>query len=443
MTSLRPAAWAGPRLMWMLVAIAALFAAAGGLAPLVPLAIGALVLGIGLTFFDLLIGPPAAQLDVQRIEQRHFALRIANALRYRITNRSGRALRVSIVEETSEALHFLLDELRATVPARTSIEVERPVLPLARGEVSLGNLYVWYENPLGLIRRHPKFAARSSVRVYPDLSAVERYGRLHSRNRLIETGLRKMRLRGAGTEFESLREWSGGDAFRAIDWKATARRGKLMVAQHEVERSQNIMLLLDCGRLMTPRLDEQRKLDYAVTAALSVATIAGLANDRIGFVAFANQLLLTAAPRPSKVALAQTAERLYDLEPRFEESDYDRAFSYVRSHLHKRSLVILFTDMFDPVASASVLCEIKVLARRHLVMCVFMNDAAIENALANEPQVAADVYRAAVAATLLEERRAARVSLAKLGVRVLDAPAAKLSVALIDAYLDIKARALL
>jgi uncharacterized protein (DUF58 family) len=427
----------------MIGAIAALFAAAGAIAALEPLAFGALVLGIALTVFDFIIGPPVGQLLVQRIEQRHFALRVANALRYRITNRSTRALRVAIVEEPAQALQYLVDELRATVPPQTSVEVERPVLPLSRGEVALGNLSVWYESPLGLIRRYPRFAAQSSVRVYPDLSAVERYGTLRSRNRLIEAGLRKMRLRGAGTEFESLREWSSGDAFRGIDWKATARRGKLMVAQHEVERSQNIMLLLDCGRLMTPRLDEQRKLDYAVTAALSIATIAGLASDKIGFVAFANQLLFTAAPRPSKVALAQTAERLYGLEPRFEESDYGRAFSYVRSHLHKRSLVILFTDMFDPVASASVLSEIRVLAQRHLVLCVFMNDAAIENALATPPLMAQDVYRAGVAATLLEERRSARVLLEKLGVRVLDAPAKKLSMALIDAYLDIKARALL
>jgi len=68
------------------------------------------------------------------------------------------------------------------------------------------------------------------------VSTVERYGTLHVRNRLIDAGLRKMRLRGAGTEFESLREFSTGDAFRAVDWKATARRGKLMVAQYEVER---------------------------------------------------------------------------------------------------------------------------------------------------------------------------------------------------------------
>jgi len=443
MKSWQPPMWPGPRFLWSVVLVAALCAGAGAFSALSAVAVAAAALLIALTVCDLLIGPPGEQIAVERTGLRHFALRVPNTLRYRIFNRADRPVRIALIETPVEQLQYGIDELCATVPPRSQMDIERPVLPLSRGEVHLGDLFSWYENPIGLIRRHARIAGGQRVRVYPDLSAVERYGTLHARNRLIEAGLRKMRLRGAGTEFESLREWSTGDAFRGIDWKATARRGKLMVMQHEVERSQNIMLLLDCGRLMTPRLGEQRKFDYVVTAALSVATIAGLANDKIGFVGFANDLLFTAALRPSKVALAQTAERLYDLEPRFEESDYSRAFTYVRSHLQKRSLVILFTDMFDPVASATVLSEIRVLARRHLVLCVFMNDEAIEKALQAIPQDTAAVYRAGVAATLLEERRSARALLTKLGVRVVDAPAAKLSVALIDAYLDIKARALL
>ena len=204
-------------------------------------------------------------------------------------------------------------------------------MPVARGSDEFGRLYVWYENALGLLRRRVVIEAPQSFRVFPDLSAVERYGSLHVRNRLIEAGLRKMRLRGAGTEFESLREWTDGDAFRAIDWKATARRGKTMVAQHEVERSQNVMLVLDCGRLMTPRVGEQRKFDYAVTAALSLASVAGLASDRVGVVAFAREILAASAPRSTRSSSARITELLYDLEPRFEEANYAGAFAYLRA----------------------------------------------------------------------------------------------------------------
>lgn len=435
--------WAAPRLFWALTLVASLFVLAGPVPPLRWLAFAGLAaLGLALAV-DAFIGPAPGLLRLQRTHVEHFALRVAGRLCYELTNASRFRIRTGVLEEPVTQLLFDSDEVIANVPARSAAIVERGITPVQRGEVQLGTVYYWFENPIGMLRRRRRIPLPQSVRVYPDLSAVERYGTLHARNRLIEAGLRKMRLRGVGTEFESLREWSSGDAFRAIDWKATARRGKLMVAQHEVERSQNIMLLLDCGRLMTPRIDAQRKFDYVITAALSVATIAGLANDKVGFVAFANDILFASAPRPSKVALAQTAERIYALEPRFEESDYARAFSYLRAHLHKRSLVVLFTDMFDPVASATILAEIGILAQRHLVLCVFMNDAAIETALATVAQRPLDVYRASVAATLDDERRAARAALAKLGVRVVDAPAAKLSVKLIDAYLDIKQRALL
>ena len=423
--------------------IAAIFALGSLSLVIVWLAISLLALLLAFFAADCFVGPKRNEIVVQRIEGDHFSLRALEHLRYRIVNTSNARARIGLIEEPLPQLRFLQDEITAAVPARSQLDLERPVVPLLRGALTLGTVYVWFENTIGLVRRRLRVKVAHEVRVYPDLGLVERYGNLHARNRLIEAGLRKMRLRGIGTEFESLREWSDGDQFRAINWKATARRGKLIVTQHEVERSQNIMLLLDCGRLMTPRIDEQRKFDYAITAALSAATIAGLANDKVGFVAFANQILFASVPRAGKVALAEASQRLYDLEPRFEESDYGRAFGYVRAHLHKRSLIVLFTDMFDPVASATVLSEIGLLARRHLVLCVLMNDAAIEAALAKVPGEPLDVYRAGVAASLAEERRAARAILARTGVRLIDVPAAKLTVSLIDAYLDIKQRALL
>jgi uncharacterized protein (DUF58 family) len=252
-----------------------------------------------------------------------------------------------------------------------------------------------------------------------------------------------MKLRGAGTEFESLREWSDGDAFGSIDWKATARRAKLMVAQHEVERSQNVMLVLDCGRLMTARSDGRRKLDYAVEAALSLATIAGLASDRVGLVAFARGILAAVAPRSTKSSIARLTDALYDLEPRFEESNYTRAFAYLRHHLHKRSLIVFLTDVIDPLAQSALLGDVCSLARRNLLICVFMNDAAMSDALTQEPHDVGEAFRANVAVELSKERRTAKAVLERTGALVLDVPAKTLSTALIDEYLRVKRRGLL
>jgi uncharacterized protein (DUF58 family) len=216
-----------------------------------------------------------------------------------------------------------------------------------------------------------------------------------------------------------------------------------MVAQHEVERSQNVMLLLDCGRLMTPRIDSQRKFDYAVTAALSLATIAGLASDRVGVVAFAGEILAASAPRSTRSSVAALSELLYDLEPRFEEANYARAFAYLRNHLHKRSLIVFLTDVIDPLSQAALLAELGSMARRHVLVCVFMNDAAVEAALSAPPADAAEAYRASVALGLSEERRTAAAILARAGAITIDVPAQKLTTSVIDEYLRVKQRGLI
>lgn len=435
--------WVTRRFLYLLGGVAVLLACAPGVHLFVPVAIAAAAAVAVATVMDGISGPRRRDVQIVRVLPDHFALRRTAELRYEVTNRSKRAVTVGLVEAPVRTLRFIEDEAIGDVPATSVATLVRAAIPVSRGEDTFGAVYAWYENAFGLLRRRMRAEAPQQFRVFPDLSAVERYGSLHVRNRLIEAGLRKMRLRGAGTEFESLREFADGDPFRSIDWKATARRGKVMVSQYEVERSQNLMLVLDCGRLMTPRIGDQRKFDYAVTAALSLATIAGLASDRVGVVAFAQRILAAAAPRSTRSSIAKLTELLYDLEPQFEEANYARAFAYLRAHLHKRSLVVFLTDVIDPVSQAMLFAELGSLARRHLVVCVFMNDAAVADALAVAPRDTRTAYRAGVALDLLDERKIAAALLARAGVLVVDVPAAKLTTSLIDEYLRVKQRGLL
>ena len=389
---------------------------------------------------DLAVLPPLRQVRIERLAPEPFAMRRKGSITYSIANESRVAVQCAIVESPVPFLHFLDDEAGGTVPPGSELRAVRAVMPVARGSGRLETMYAWYQSPIGLLRRRRRVESLQPLRVYPDLSAVERYGSLHVRNRLIEAGLRRMRLRGLGTEPESVREWASGDPFRAIDWKATARTGKVMVAQYEVERSQNVMILLDAGRLMMPVIDEQRKFDYAITAALSVAAIAALANDKVGLVAFAGTILRARAPRASGRSLERLTREMHDIEPRFEESDYEAAFAYVRAHVQKRSLIIFFTDMLDPAAQTAVLAQLGTLTRRHVVVCAFMNDAAVDSALEREPAGVRDAYLQSVALELRDERKAAAAALAHTGVRVIDVPARALTSALIDRYLMIKQR---
>ncbi len=435
--------WVSRRFIAALVGIAILLALGTVLHAAVVLALFAAALLAVAVVVDAILGPRRNELDVSREPVEHLALRHPGTLRYRIINRAGVALRYAIIDTPIELLDMPEEPVRGTVGARRQKTAELGVMPRLRGETSLGTLFVATENPIGLISRRWKLRGDVRARVYPDLSAVERYGELARRGRLVDAGFRKLRLRGQGGEFDSLREWTPDDEFRAINWKATARRAKLMVEQFDVERSQTVMLLLDAGRLMTPRLGDQRKFDYAVTAALSVAYIAALAADKVGLMAFAGDVLEHIPPRAGGQHASGMTHRIYDLQPRFEEADYARAFTYLRRRQPKRSLVIFFTDMFDPVACAASLTNLAQLVPRHLVVCVLMNDEAIEHALAAEPATVDEAYAASVAASLLAERRKAAAILRQRGISVVDVPAKTLTVAMINTYIEIKARALL
>ncbi|MGH7747836.1 MAG: DUF58 domain-containing protein, partial [Candidatus Dormibacteria bacterium] len=208
-----------------------------------------------------------------------------------------------------------------------------------------------------------------------------------------------------------------------------------------VERSRQVIVALDCGRLMMPHLGAVRKFDHALTAAFAVARIAITAGDQIGAEAFAAESLLSVAPRRGTAQLRALGERLFDLEPRYEEPDYERICVAIKQRYAKRSLIVLFTDLFDPAASTNVLAGLQVLVPRHLVVCALMNDAAIAQSLATAPASAHAAYRAAVGLALADERELAIARLRARGVVVVDAPAADLSVALLDAYLEAKLRA--
>ena len=164
---------------------------------------------------------------------------------------------------------------------------------------------------------------------------------------------------------------------------------------------------------------------------------------RAAAVAFAREILAARAPRSTRSSVAGLSDTLYGLEPRFEEANYTRAFTYLRHHLRKRSLIVFLTDVIDPLAQAATMAEVASLAAHHLLVCVFMNDAAVSAALSQEPHDAGAAYRASVALDLANERRVAKAMLERTGAIVIDVPAKALTTTLIDEYLRVKRRGLL
>jgi uncharacterized protein (DUF58 family) len=281
------------------------------------------------------------------------------------------------------------------------------------------------------------------VKVYPNLSEAAQFSLMARKGRLQQVGIRQARLQGAGREFESLRDYMPDDELRRIDWKATARRGKLVSRQYEVERSQTVLLALDVGRTMLAEIDGVPKLDYALHAALLLAYVASLTEDRIGLLVFSDTVHTYLPPKRGRSQVYAILDAVYNAKATLAEPDYRAAFAYLHARWRRRSLLVCFTDLWDPDSSRQTISELVSQQPRHLTAAVTLLDTRVLRLAEQEADTAPHIYEKAVAMQVLEDRKRANATLSQRGVLVVDSRADKLSAELVNRYLEIKERTML
>lgn len=323
---------------------------------------------------------------------------------------------------------------------RGSARLRYTVRPPRRGDYHFGDLNLRWLGVLGLVLRQASFAATASVAVYPNLLDIRKYDLLARRGMLQEMGLRRSRRIGAGSDFERLREYQNDDEFRRIDWKATARRGKPTVRQFETERSRNIVAAIDVGRLMSAPVDALEKVDYCVNAALMLSYVAGMRGDRVGLLAFADDVQLWLSPKAGKGQFYRMLAQLYALQSQPVEADYGRAFAYLGVKLKKRSLLVVMSDLAYGSATTTLVSQMALLRQRHLPLLVTVNDPQLISLASQTPVDSASTYQRALAEQVLAERALTLDQLRQRGVLTLDVPANQLSVGVVNRYLELKSR---
>ncbi len=333
--------------------------------------------------------------------------------------------------------------LTLPVPARGRARGTYWVTPPARGDYTFGGITVRMAGPLGLVRRQWRLPHATAVQVYPNFRQAARMELLGRRSHLLRTGFHSLRRRGQGRTFESLRDYVQGDDARHIDWKATARRRKPIVREYEVERHQNVLLMLDAGRMMTAAVGRLTKLDSAVNAALLVTHAAVTHGDKVGLLVFAEDVLAYLPPRAGKGQVGRVLEALYWVQPSLIEPDYAAAFRYLATRRLQRALVLIFTDLVDARASARLLRHVVALMPHHLPLLVTIADPALQRYAQEAPAAVGAVFRQAVARDLLEERAEALEAITARGGLALDVPPEGLNVSVVNRYLEAKRRGLI
>jgi uncharacterized protein (DUF58 family) len=363
------------------------------------------------------------------------------AVTYRITSASGGS--IWILDELPAALGGdLLIEDAALAAGSTTIT--REVIPLQRGINDLGPSYVMWNSRLRFLHYRSIAESGGKIAILPPASSPERRAALTHRTIRDELGMRPRPARGEGREFESIREYFPGDDPRHVDWRATARRGRMMVRQYQTERRHTVMVAVDTGRLMAARTEGSSKLDYALDCAIALARASKEFGDRVGFVAFDRELRMLIRPRAGAGGLSGLVEASASLKSAPFETNYRVLADTLAIHQKKRALVIVLTDFVEGSASRELESYLGVIARRHVVLLAALRDRVLAEIDRRDPEITRDrLYRRLALQDLVVEREAALARIGRFGAQTLDLDPAEINAPVLNRYLAVRHASLL
>lgn len=399
-------------------------------------------------FVDYRLMEKPDAIEGRRFLPRRFMIGEENEVRIFLIFRTSRRIKPVIKDEYPPELELRGERLLKPETIRKtgrehSFACGYRLYASSRGGYRFGDLIVRWPSRLGLAIRQIRIPAAELVKVYPNIRQARAFELSARRNRQLQLGARRSRLRGQGRDFESLRDYVRGDEMRHISWTATARRGRLITRQYQIEKNQSIVVMIDAGRLMTSRIETLTKLDHAINAALAIGYVAVSGGDNIGLLVFNRQVASYLPPKRGHAQLLAMTEALYDIRPQMIEPSYARAFHFLSRNCKRRSLVVILTDLIDRDASSELLAFTATLLPRHLPLIVTIGDNDLRALVSQIPEKIDDVYRQSVAEELLRQREEALGRITELGGLALDVPAGQLSFQLVNKYLEVKERGLL
>ncbi len=348
----------------------------------------------------------------------------------------------------------LIDELPIQFQKRdfeytTNLEIgevfdfEYQLKPVERGEYHFGSIHSYVSSPLKIIARRFKTNSQKMVAVYPSFIQMRKYEFLAIGNRLTEFGLKKIRRIGHTMEFEQINEYVSGDDMRTINWKATAKRGQLMVNHYQDEKSQPIYSIIDLGRVMKMPFEELKLLDYAINSTLAFSNIALKKNDKSGLLTFSKNVETIILASNKNTHLSIINEALYNIDTKFTDSDFGLLYAVVKRKITHRSLLILYTNFEHMSAMKRQLPYLKALAKQHLLVVVFFENTELESLISTDAEDLQQIYHKTIAEKFAYEKRLIVKELQNRGIHAILTKPKNLTVNVINKYLEFKAKGLI
>lgn len=365
-----------------------------------------------------------------------------NPVRIDVENFYNLAVQVELVDEVPEQFQRRDVLFTLLIPARSTKALQYSLRPVKRGEYKFGTINTYVRGPLGLAKRRFRFQGDKMVPVYPSYIQMRQYQLMAIHNRLSEIGIKKVRRIGHSMEFEQIKDYVRGDDYRTVNWKATAKRGQLMVNHFTDEKSQQIYCIIDKGRVMQMPFEGLSLLDYAINASLVLSNVALMKQDKAGLITFSERLgaMLVAEKKPTQ--MQSILELLYNQRTRYLESDFELLYAHIRNRIKQRSLVVLFTNFESMTGLQRQLPYLRKIAQYHLLLVVFFENTELVQLTGKPVTDVESVYIKTIAEKFAFEKKLIVKELQKYGIlSILSAPK-HITINTVNKYLELKAKSL-
>lgn len=432
-----------------------------------------------LAIMDGFLLPSPKQITVERRFLNSPVLGEATEVEIEVTQESNQILDMRISDAVHPALSAMPLAGRVRAFPRDAVRAVLECVPNMRGDVALGKVFLRYQSSLKLAERWARADLEQEIRIYPPMERSPEDTELYLlRIRQIALQKRRLRMRGLGREFESLREYQRGDEVRNIAWPATARRGKLITREFTTERSQQVWIVLDAGRLSRTAFELRRgaamqratryakgavespavrtsvafdsdslltitQLDQASGAALALAQAVMQAGDKAGLLVYGQKIQQQLLPAAGTGHLRQFVDALSQSRAEAGEANHLSAAARLKHLQRRRGLILWITELADSARRPEVVDAVLDLARRHLVLLVVLGHPELDAVAAAQPKNAGEMFVATAAIEILERRRALLARLRSQGVLVVETSPGSVKADAINQYLEVKARGLL
>lgn len=366
-----------------------------------------------------------------------------NSIIIKIESGYSFATNLKVIDEIPFQFQLRNFEVKRKIIAGGTDSFEYFLRPVERGEYFFGKLNIYVSSPLQLVNRRFIFDNGQMVPTYPSYIQLRKYDLMAFSNRLFQYGLKKIRRIGHTMEFEQIKEYVAGDDIRTLNWKATAKKNQLMVNQFQDERSQNVYMAIDKGRVMKMPFNGLSLLDYAINSTLVLSNVILKKQDKAGMFTFSKKVENRVAAERRAAQMQRILETLYNIKTDFFESDYGRLYADIKKNITQRSLILLYTNFETLDGLKRQLPYLKGIAKSHLLVVVFFENVELEEVIHKKAGNIQEIYDQVIAEKFAFEKRLIVNELKKYGIYSVLTKPENLTIDSINKYLEIKARGIL